>query len=98
PNLRWHTPDGEQSAVAILVSKNAYRLGRALGSGTRPRLDQAVLGVAVLAPLRAGDGLAKPRWAMQQWATPVFEINADGPVAAGIDGESMQLSAPLTFR
>ncbi|MGN6872341.1 MAG: diacylglycerol/lipid kinase family protein [Solirubrobacteraceae bacterium] len=98
PTLRWHTPDGEQSAVAILVSNNAYRLGRALGSGTRPRLDEAVLGVAVLAPVVAGDGLAKPRWGKQQWATPVFEINADGPVAAGIDGESMQLSAPLRFR
>jgi diacylglycerol kinase family enzyme len=97
-NLRWHTPDGVQSAVAILVSNNAYRLGRALGSGTRPRLDEAVLGVAVLAPVSAGDGRANPRWGKQQWTTPVFEIDADGPVAAGIDGESVQLSAPLKFR
>jgi diacylglycerol kinase family enzyme len=97
-NLRWHTPDGEQSAVAILVSNNAYRLGRALGSGTRPRLDGAVLGVTVLAPIVAGDGRVAPRWGMRQWTTPVFEIDADGLVAAGIDGESMQLSAPLKFR
>jgi hypothetical protein len=98
PDLRWRTPDGEQSAVAILVSNNAYRLGRALGSGTRPRLDESVLGVAVLAPVLAGDGRVKPRWGKEQWTTPVFEIDADGPVAAGIDGESMQLSAPLQFR
>jgi diacylglycerol kinase family enzyme len=97
-SLRWQGPDGEQSAVAILVSNNAYRLGRALGSGTRPRLDAAVLGVAVLAPVVADHGRAKPRWAMEQWTAPTFEIDADGPVAAGIDGESMQLSAPLRFR
>jgi diacylglycerol kinase family enzyme len=98
PNLRWHAPDGEQSAVAILVSNNAYRLGHALGSGTRPRLDQAVLGLTVLAPVMAGDGRPAPRWGMRQWTAPTFEIDADGPVAAGIDGESMQLSAPLRFR
>src|ERR1700729_281182 len=50
PDLHWDSPAGEQSAVAILVSNNAYRLGRVLGSGTRPRLDRAVLGVTVLAP------------------------------------------------
>ncbi len=98
PNLRWHTPDSEESAVAILVSNNAYRLGRALGSGTRPRLDHAVLGIAVLAPVLAGDGRAKPRLGMQEWTTPVFEIDADGAVPAGIDGESVQLTAPLRFR
>lgn len=98
PNLRWRTPDGVQSAVAILVSNNAYRLGRALGSGTRPRLDQAVLGITVLAPVMAGDGPANPRRGMQQWKTPVFEIDAEGAVPAGIDGESVQLSAPLSFR
>ncbi|HET6870638.1 MAG TPA: diacylglycerol kinase family protein [Solirubrobacteraceae bacterium] len=97
-NMHWHTPDGEQSAVAILVSNNAYRLGRAIGSGTRPRLDEAVLGVAVLAPVQTGEGRTSPRWGKQQWTTPVFEIDADGPVAAGIDGESVQLSAPLRFR
>jgi hypothetical protein len=35
---------------------------------------------------------------MRQWTAPTFEIDADGPVPAGIDGESMQLSAPLRFR
>jgi diacylglycerol kinase family enzyme len=98
PNLRWLAANGEESAVAILVSNNAYRLGHALGSGTRPRLDQAVLGVTVLAPTSAGDGRIAQRWGMRQWTAQTFEIDADGPVAAGIDGESTQLSAPLTFR
>jgi diacylglycerol kinase family enzyme len=42
-NLRYEGPSGSQSAVAILVSNNSYRLGRALGSGTRPRLDRGLL-------------------------------------------------------
>ena len=96
--LRWRDDASEESAAAILVSNNVYRLGRAVGSGTRPRLDQAVLGVTVLAPtVRAADATTH-RLAMQQWTAPTFEIDADGPVAAGIDGESLVLSPPLMFR
>ena len=51
PTLRWDGPGGAESAVAILVSNNPYRLGRALGSGTRPRLDRATLGITVLVPV-----------------------------------------------
>ena len=57
PSLHWSGPEGSESAVAILVSNNQYRLGRALGSGTRPRLDRGVLGITVLAPI-AGRGPA----------------------------------------
>ncbi|HTP21351.1 MAG TPA: diacylglycerol kinase family protein [Solirubrobacteraceae bacterium] len=98
PDLLWDSPVGQQSAVAILVSNNAYRLGRALGSGTRPRLDQAVLGVTVLAPTRSGAGGIRPRLGMEQWITPTFEIASASSVAAGIDGEAMQLDPPLRFR
>ena len=77
PDLMWDSPEGEQSAVAILISNNAYRLGRALGSGTRPRLDRAVLGVTVLAPTKSGaDGTVSRRLAMEQWITPTFEIGS----------------------
>ncbi|MGO9790223.1 MAG: diacylglycerol/lipid kinase family protein [Solirubrobacteraceae bacterium] len=99
PNLRWDGPQGPESAVAVLISNNAYRLGRALGSGTRPRLDQATLGVTVLAPIAAaGDGSTSRRLTMQQWTTPEFEVAADGPVAAGVDGEALYLDPPLCFR
>jgi diacylglycerol kinase family enzyme len=98
PNLRWRDGTDDESAAAILVSNNAYRLGRALGSGTRPRLDQAVLGVTVLAPTVPGADTTTHRLAMQQWTAPTFKIDADGTVAAGIDGESLQLSPPLLFR
>jgi diacylglycerol kinase family enzyme len=96
--LRWRSANGHASAVAILVSNNPYRLGRAIGSGTRPRLDSGVLGVAVLASVGHGaNGSRRRRLAMRQWATPAFEIEADGPVAAGIDGEATVLDPPLRF-
>jgi len=99
PDLLWNGPAGEQSAVAILVSNNAYRLGRVLGSGTRPRLDQAVLGVTVLAPTKSdADGTVTRRLGMEQWIAPTFEISSDSKVAAGIDGEALRLDPPLRFR
>src|SRR3954468_12565492 len=47
--LHWTGPAGtrEGPAPALLVSNNAYRLGRAVGSGTRPHVDAGVLGITV---------------------------------------------------
>jgi diacylglycerol kinase family enzyme len=99
PDLHWRGPDGPESAVAILVSNNQYRLGRPLGSGTRPRLDRAVLGITVLMPIAEPDrGSVSRRLAMQQWTSPAFEIEGDEAVPAGIDGESVRLESPLRFR
>jgi diacylglycerol kinase family enzyme len=99
PDLLWASPEGEQSAAAILISNNAYRLGRVLGSGTRPRLDEAVLGVTVLAPTKSGaDGRVRRKLGMEQWITPTFEIASSSTVAAGIDGEAVHLDPPLRFR
>ena len=96
--LRWGSGEAARSAVAILVSNNPYRLGRALGSGTRPRLDGAELGVAVLAPVASGrDGHPARRLAMRQWTAASCEIDAASPVAAGIDGEATHLDSPLRF-
>ena len=40
-DLQWTGPGGHEhsSGAAILVSNNRYRLGKAVGSGTRPRID-----------------------------------------------------------
>jgi hypothetical protein len=91
PGLEWTESDGSQGSGAVmLVSNNRYRLGRLLGSGTRPRLDGGILGIAVFAPTQ-GRGLS-------QWAEPTFEVRADQPVPAGIDGEATTLDPPLQFR
>ena len=49
PDVRWQAPDGSrhQGSPSIVVSNNSYRLSPPVGAGTRPRLDQAVLGVAI---------------------------------------------------
>jgi diacylglycerol kinase family enzyme len=81
-----------QSVVALLVSNNNYRLGRLLGGGTRPRIDDGQLGiVAVNAP--AGGGHA---WV--EWSAASFEVESAAPVPAGIDGEAATLEPPLHFR
>jgi diacylglycerol kinase family enzyme len=98
PDLGWRGPSGQESAVAILISNNQYRLGRAIGSGTRPRLDRAVLGITVLAPITADRGSISRKLGMQQWTVPEFEVESDQPVAAGIDGEAVTLEAPVRFR
>jgi diacylglycerol kinase family enzyme len=99
-DLRWTGPGGHEhgSGAAILVSNNRYRLGRAVGSGTRPRIDDGLLGITVVsAPTgRGGDGrrLQRP-W--REWTAPAFEVSADNPVPAGIDGEAVKLEPPLRF-
>ena len=45
-DLQWTGPDGEEhrAGAVILVSNNHYRLGRAVGSGTRPAIDDGCSG------------------------------------------------------
>ena len=98
--LEW-SGDGDQSsedAVAILISNNRYRVGRLLSSGTRPSIEDGLLGVTVFetATPGAADGLLRRPW--REWTTPDIELNAPGPVAAGIDGEATMLDAPIRFR
>ena len=100
PDLSWTGPGGEehQSGALVLVSNNRYRLGRAVGSGTRPRIDEGLLGIAVISgpSARSSHGrLFRRPW--HEWSDPVFEVDADRPVAAGIDGEAVTLQPPLSF-
>jgi diacylglycerol kinase family enzyme len=100
-DLRWSSPDGvaHASAATILVSNNPYRLGRAVGSGTRPRIDTGRLGVAVV-PARGEDGTPRhgPSSLLRQWSTQAFQIDSAHPVPLGIDGEAVVLDPPIRFR
>ncbi len=100
-DMRWTGPGGHEHRAGglVLVSNNRYRLGRAVGSGTRPRIDDGLLGIAVVGePSGRGEGGRLPQRPWRQWSAPDFEIDADGPVPAGIDGEALMLDPPLRFR
>src|SRR3954452_19629507 len=86
-DLAWRGPGGHEhhSGAAVLVSNNRYRLGRAVGSGTRPRINDGLLGITIAsAPAGPGPGrLAQGPW--REWSASEFVVDSDGPVAAGID-------------
>lgn len=97
--IRWDGPDGDHSGdgVAVLISNDPYRLGAVIGSGTRPRLDSGVLGIATISSVDSGHGLVPIGFRLRQWSRPTFTVTADGPVAAGVDGEAVALSPPIQF-
>ena len=99
-DLRWTGPSGREhsSGAAILVSNNRYRLGRVVGSGTRPRIDDGLLGITVVSDPTAGTRAHRLQRPWRAWSAPLFEVHSDQPVAAGVDGEALTLEAPLRFR
>ena len=84
---------GEHSHPAIvLVSNNPYALGRPVAHGARPTLAGGRLGIIVIdAPAggRPPSGRA--------WTATHLEVNAQGTVHAGLDGEAVEFSPPLKF-
>jgi diacylglycerol kinase family enzyme len=98
-DLAWTGPGGHEhhSGVAVLVSNNHYRLGRAVGSGTRPRMDDGLLGITVTSTpsARPSQGFAKRPW--REWSATEFEVDADRAVPVGVDGEAITIQPPLRF-
>jgi hypothetical protein len=80
-DLAWRGPGGHEhhSGVAVLVSNNRYRLGRPIGSGTRPRIDDGQLGVTVVSSPNSKLGRAiQHRW--REWSARKFEVlRSPGP-------------------
>jgi diacylglycerol kinase family enzyme len=107
--LRFSEPSGTAHSVAdvILVSNNPYELHRPSGRGSRARLNAGVLGVAIATIANAkesakfasfeltGQLRRLPGWL--EWTASRFEVDADGPVAIGIDGEAVRMDPPLVF-
>jgi diacylglycerol kinase family enzyme len=89
--LRWTDPDGTErkSRATVLVSNNRYRFGKIIGSGTRPHLDEGLLGIVVVGEL--------PSQPLREWAARSFSVEAGEPVPAGVDGEAVRLAPPLRF-
>src|SRR3954453_16748140 len=63
-DLHWRGPGGHAHAGggAILVANNQYRRGPGVGSGTRPRIDDRMLGVTVVAAPRRARGRPWREW------------------------------------
>jgi diacylglycerol kinase family enzyme len=109
PELRFRGSDGSLRSTRqlILVSNNPYELVRLGGFGTRERLDTGTLGVTSISVENAADvaqltalqlaGQLNRFSGYHAWTTPRFEVDADGPVAAGIDGEFVRLEPPIEF-
>jgi diacylglycerol kinase family enzyme len=93
PEVRLVDEGGrEHSHVAVLlVSNNPYALDRP-PLGSRPALDSGLLGVIVLDAPDAREFLPGRAWSARS-----LEVSAAAPVHAGIDGEAVDLSAPLRF-
>jgi diacylglycerol kinase family enzyme len=94
PRINWRDSDGfaHEGGMGVLVSNNAYRLGRLVGSGTRPHLDDGRLGVAVME-----SGHWMHRGIVRQWTPRAIEVDGNTTVPAGIDGEAALLTAPIRF-
>ena len=106
--LRFDDPDGTlvEDATLVLVSNNSYEINHVVGAGTRERIDGGELGVVVarvhgtgiakLAALQVA-GFGARANGLQTWAATTFEVDADGQVDVGLDGEALKLDAPLRF-
>ena len=80
---------------SVLVSNNPYALHRPVVTGTRPSLTSGRLGILVLD--RPDDARRAGREPGRAWTATSLELDAPGPVHAGVDGESVELTPPLEF-
>ncbi|EWT01956.1 diacylglycerol kinase [Intrasporangium oryzae NRRL B-24470] len=93
PSLRVTDDTGREHArlAVLLISNNPYALNGP-GLGTRPTLASGRLGILALdAPEERQHAPGRA------WSAPHVQVQAAGTVHAGIDGEAVELVAPLEF-
>jgi diacylglycerol kinase family enzyme len=106
-HVRMPGNDPVDDPQIVIVSNDPYRLDRLAGFGTRARLDLGVLGAAALRLRSASDatkliaaeaaGQLDRFQGWQSWKRADLEVGSDATVAAGIDGEAVELTPPLRF-
>lgn len=96
-DIHFRDGNGNQrdSATVILVSNNVYRLGAKPASGTRPRMDEGILGITCVAS--PGDGNSSGVLPIDSWTARQFEISSTKPIAIGVDGEKLKIDPPINF-
>lgn len=81
--------------AALIVSNNPYAWQRPGMAGMRPSLTSGRLGILVLD--RPDDPVQDGHEPGRAWTATALEVDAPGPVHAGVDGESVELKPPLEF-
>lgn len=110
-DLQFTTPSGRDvdGAFVILVSNNPYVATTSLDAATRRRMDTGTLGVIAVSTstateaarlmTRSAVGLRKTSPFWHEFTAGSIEIRSrSGHAAAGIDGEAVDLTTPLTIR
>ena len=107
--IRLSDPNGRplDAVRVVLVSNNPYHLDGLMGVGVRAHLDTGQLGVLAIEIGDASDAAAlvsldttgqiKRYRGWHEWSAAELIVEGEGGVAAGVDGESIELDAPLRF-
>jgi hypothetical protein len=107
-DLRFIDRDGNchEAAHVLQISNGPYGK-HLLGADTRPRLDTGELGIISLvmpdesSEARLFNALVSGRperyEGFSAWSAPSFEVSSASSIAAGIDGEAVDLEPPLHF-
>ncbi|HEX4189173.1 MAG TPA: diacylglycerol kinase family protein [Solirubrobacteraceae bacterium] len=108
-DLEFTIPGGSRcdDAPLVLVSNNPYQLTSLAGAGTRARIDTGMLGVVaarVRTPAHVSTLVALEMAGqvgrfpgLLSWSASEFEVESNGPVEVGLDGEALLLEPPLRF-
>ena len=90
-----NTARGRWCSSPTTATGSAARSARARGRGSTTACSGSRSAGSPSGRGEGGRSLQRP-W--REWSAPAFEVDADRPVPAGIDGEALMLDPPLLFR